>query len=112
MEMDLSNQVALSSVVVWLLQWAKKSALVPVFSEDTARRIQIAVGALAALVATLGIGYAFDYEAGTLTITGLSTATIVPALIDSGKAFIYQQLIYHGVAKPKAAAAEERAAVS
>lgn len=91
---DATVIITTSAVSVWLIQQLKKSKwfalLTP--SSTTMNRLASIVGAL---LSATGIHLAFN--AGTLTITGLTLATAVPALIAWFKSFVMNELIYMGV---------------
>lgn len=64
------TQLAASGVLVPLLQWAKRSKLVPWLTMETAKLNRL-VAVLWATITTVGIHASFDSVTGTLTINGL-----------------------------------------
>jgi hypothetical protein len=97
---QLSAQVVVSAVIVYVLQLAKKSPLVPWMTceTDTINRV---VAVLAALCSSLGIHFSFNAAAGTLVIAGLSLANIGGFAWHWLTAFVSQQLIFQGTVRPK-----------
>jgi len=102
METDpITTQVTLSAIIVWLLQYLKGASWFPIKAEATTAVLRT-LGAVAAMLAAVGITVAFDKEAGVLTIAGLTQANLIAVGIASVKGLIYQELIYKGVVKPTA----------
>lgn len=105
---QLSAQVVVSAVVVYLLQLAKKSQLVPWMTAETGT-INRVVAVLAALCSSLGIHFSFNAAAGTLLIAGLSIANVGGFAWHWLTAFVSQQLIFQTAVQPKQLSASELA---
>lgn len=90
---QLSAQVVISAVVVYLLQLAKKSSLVPWLNKETAQ-LNRAVAVGASLFSSVGIHFTYSTAAGVLTITGLTLSGIGQFLWHWLTAFVSQQLIF------------------
>lgn len=77
----LANQVAASSVVVWLIRAMKQSRM-PAFAwvNEHSWLINRTLGIVAALAVSLGLSYQYAYTpdgVATLTITGLTVASLI-----------------------------------
>jgi hypothetical protein len=97
---QLSAQVVISAVVVWLLQAAKKSKLVPWLTAETGQLNRL-VAVVASLCSSVGIHFTFSVAAGTLIVTGLTLAGIGQFAWHWVTAFVSQQLIFQtAVNKP------------
>lgn len=105
---QLSAQVVVSAVVVYLLQLAKKSQLIPWMTAETGT-INRVVAVLAALCSSLGIHFSFNAAAGTLVIAGLSLAAVGGFAWHWLTAFVSQQLIFQTAVQPKQLSAAELA---
>ena len=91
----LSTQLVVSYIFVWLQQKLKASKFVP-FIEEGTTAINVAMAWIFAAAQAVGIGWTFDTSAGTLMITGLSFG----AVVEFGRAYIVQKLIYRQVHVP------------
>lgn len=97
---QLSAQVVISAVVVYLIQLAKKSARIPWISTETSKLNRL-IAVLASLFSSVGIHFSFNAAAGTLVITGLTLAGILGFAWHWLTAFVSQQLIFQtAVQKP------------
>lgn len=83
-----------------LIQALKRSERFPWLSEhsDTAARTWSAVFAIAS---TVGIGYAYDQQAGVLTVTGVSPDGIAAFLVEAGTRFGLQEAAYRWLVKDR-----------
>ena len=93
-DMNLALSVFSSGVAsVYVIELLKKSPLMPLITEQTVRANRL-LGVLASGLATLGIGFTFDAEAGTMMITGLTFAAIVHNAWHWFTQWAVQQYIY------------------
>lgn len=96
--MDTSLLLSTGSTAVIasiILQALKNSKLVSFLGTgDQHANANRIVAALFALIASLGIHYSFDVNAGTLTITGLQAASVGHALWGWATQYAVQHLFY------------------
>lgn len=97
-------QVALSALITFVLEHLKQSSWFPWLSQQTEGWNRIASVVLAAIGA-VGIHAEFDATAGTLVITGLTLGGLLHFVLEWGRQWLYQQLIYKGVVRPRPAIA-------
>ncbi len=81
------------------LQWLKRKSWFTIFTEDSTVAIQRTVGILMALAGALGVHASFDREAGSLLITGLTTAGLWTAAIETARQWGIQQVAYRTMYK-------------
>lgn len=90
----LTTQIAISSIIIWLMNKLKKSRFFPFMTEFTERTNKW-VGVIIAGLVSLGIHtqYGFDHDTGvfSLTISGLMLGSI----LDHGKDWILAWVIQH-----------------
>src|SRR5262245_20842869 len=94
---ELGNQVGLGIIIAYLLQGLKQSAWFPFLNEHNTKRYKVALGGVAAFLATIGIHYAFDYNAtgnGVVTIVLPTGAEFGHAIVDFAKQWAFQQGAY------------------
>lgn len=100
--MELGNQFGSAIIVAYLLEALKRSPLFPLLSEENTRRYKIVMGGIAAFCVTVGIHYAFDYNAtghGVLMITLPTWPELSHALFDFAKQWAFQQGAYDSMVK-------------
>ena len=102
---EVLSHLTAGAMVVYFIEWAKKSQLTPWLTFDTKRLNQI-TSALLAAIAVVGISYSYDPSAdgGTLIIHGLSWSSVAAGFWEWAKQFTAQQLIFDGVVAPKTTA--------
>lgn len=71
----IGSQVSTALVFVWLLEKVKASKWFPSINDQTGRLNRV-IAFLVAIASAAGIHAVFDVEAGVLTITGLTMATV------------------------------------
>jgi hypothetical protein len=91
---DTTVLLATSGASVLLIQWLKNSRWFKALTPNTKTLNRLA-SIFAALLSATGIHFTFN--AGTLTVTGLALASLLPALIGWVKSFVLNELIYMGV---------------
>lgn len=84
------NQLALSILVVMLVEKAKGSASVPWISNET-KRLNRVLGAVLAAVTGLGVSYTWSSATGDLAIHGLTVTNLAAHLWDASRAWLVQQ---------------------
>lgn len=92
--MDLGTVFTSSAIVVFLLEWLKKQSWFTWLTEESTKRVKKAFALVFAVLSVAGIGYVYNLEAGTLTITGLTLTGILTALLEVVKQYIMQKLVY------------------
>lgn len=93
---DLTAHAVTGALVVYAIQWAKKSGAIPWLHEHT-RALNRLVSAILAAIAAFGIDWTYDATHGTLLITGLTLASILTSGWEFLKQLVIQQMIYDGV---------------
>lgn len=94
---ELGNQIGLGIIVAYLLQGLKHSSWFPFLDDANTRRYKVVFGGIAAFAATIGIHYAFDYNAtgnGVLTIVLPTWTEFGHAITDFAKQWAFQQGAY------------------
>lgn len=88
-----STQLVVSYVLVWFGEVLKRMKAMPWLQEGApiANRV---MASLFAAAQTVGIGATFDTASGTLAVTGLSLALIVPLAVEFGRAYVTQKLLW------------------
>jgi hypothetical protein len=93
------DQLTTGALVVYALEYLKRSRLVPWITTDT-KGLNRFLAALGAAAGTAGIHFQFDTAGGTLQITGL----LLPNLMTFAWQFLQQwvctQAIYAGLVEP------------
>ena len=93
-ETNLALSVFSSGVAsVYIIELLKKSPLFPFITKHTVM-LNRWIGVLASGVATLGVAFTFDAEAGSLLITGLTLTTIAHNLWHWFTQWAVQQFVY------------------
>jgi hypothetical protein len=87
------TQVTTAGVVVFLINWLKKSPMFPWITAESGRLLRI-LAIIGAGVGAVGIHYTWNPEAHALTITGLSLVGILTAGAIWLKSFVTQEIIY------------------
>ena len=95
---EVFSQMTSAAMMVYLLQWVKQSGWVPWITPDT-KRLNRLLSTVLAGASALGIHFAFDVQAGTLVISGLTTVGVGHGLWHWFNQVISQQVIYDTVAK-------------
>jgi hypothetical protein len=99
---SISTQAALAVMITHLLEWTKKSELVPWLRVDTtklAHRISIlmaflsAVGITSTMTGSVHLG-------GTLTITWPPLSDVIKMVVTFASSYGYQRLYYQTAVKP------------
>lgn len=102
--MELGNQFGLAIIVAYLLEALKHLRGFPLLTEAHTRRYKTILGGLAAFCVTVGIHYAFDYNAtghGVLTIVLPTWAEAGHAVLDFAKQWAFQQGAYDSMVRSK-----------
>jgi|GraSoiStandDraft_29_1057270.scaffolds.fasta_scaffold2489831_1 hypothetical protein len=96
----VTTQITASALVVYGMELLKKASWLPWINRSTDTVNRIVAGTLAVGTA-LGIHTKFDPQHGTLLITGLTLASIAHFGFDWVRSFVFQEMIYKGVIKPR-----------
>ena len=100
-DMNLGLSMFSSGVAsVYAIELLKRLESIP-FIHDQSRVINRWLGVIASGLATVGIGFTFDSQAGTLLITGLSLGTIAATVWQWFTQWALQQVIYATSIEPK-----------
>jgi hypothetical protein len=92
------SQIGAAGVAVYIIEWLKAQPRLKWITASTDRLNRL-LSALLAALATVGIQTQFDPASGTLTITGLSLASILSLLWSWLVQFVLQELVYKGAVK-------------
>jgi hypothetical protein len=99
---SMITQFVLAYLGTRAIEWAKKAGGLPWITAST-DKINKTVGAAVAFLATLGIGLATSWESSTgtftLTVSGLTTASLATFVWHWLTQFVLQQAAYHGLVK-------------
>lgn len=95
---ELLSQLTSAAVVVYVMQWLKRSPLVAFISQET-KVLNRVLSGLGAALSAIGIHFAFDTsaaQAGTyvITITGVSLLAVAHGCWHWLNAVALQQLVY------------------
>lgn len=82
------------------LEWLKRNKTITLFTEKTAFYAQRVVGVVLAAAAAVGVHWTYDPAAGTLVVGGLSLAMILPALTETVRQWVLQEITYRTTIKP------------
>ena len=93
---EVLDTLSASAISVAIIQWLKNTKLIPFMGQHTSGINRIVAWVMAFLAGT-GIHYQFDHATGTLTLTGLTVATILHTGGDTIKSYALQWLVYRGV---------------
>jgi hypothetical protein len=88
----------LSLVSPVVLEWMKKSPWLPFITANT-KTLNRLVAVAIAVGQTIGISFAFDATAGTLTIAGLVLSDMARIGWTALLAFVTQELAYRGLVR-------------
>jgi hypothetical protein len=94
----LSTQVTIAAVGVAFIEWLKKNGWISKEADVLHRLFSAGI----ALVAALGVNYAWNAQAHSLTITGLSFWGIAQTAWLWLKQFVFNELTYRAAVKPNA----------
>ena len=108
MDQEFLSQLTSAAVVVYALQWLKRSTLFPWITMESERLNRLLAGVGAAISAA-GVHFAFavaENTSGTyvITISGLSLLNVLHGLWHVVNQFAIQQLAFDAVVKPKGTA--------
>ena len=100
MDNDALTHLTTGAMVVYLLEWMKRTRWLSMITPDTKALNRLISGA-AAIVIALGIEWQYDPAiGGTVTLPAMAIA--VSSVWEALKQFISQQLIWDGVVEPTA----------
>lgn len=94
----LSSQIGAAGISVYIIQWLKNAAKIPVVTQSSDKVNRI-LSALLAAVAVVGIQVQFDQAGGVLTITGLTLASVVTLGWNWIVQIVLQEVVYKGAVK-------------
>ena len=81
---DPQTQLAIAAISSWAIERMTRAAWFPVIKQESTAKVKRAFSWMVAALAGAGIGLSSTFDAGTLTvtITGLSVATVIHFLWD------------------------------
>ena len=94
---ELFSQVTSAALVVYVIEWVKAAGWCAWIAPHT-KALSRTLSALLAATAAIGIHFAFDVEAGTLLISGLTVTGLAHGVWHVLNQFISQQVIYDTIA--------------
>lgn len=97
MESDITAHLTTGAVIVYLLEWLKRSGWASAITADS-KRINRTISAVLAAAAAIGINWTYSAADGTLIITGLTAQGVALGGWEWLKQFTTQQLIWDGIA--------------
>lgn len=92
------TQVTTAGVVVFVINWLKKSSLFPWITAQDGRLLRM-LAVAGAGIGAVGIHYTWNPELHSLTFTGLSLVGILTAAAIWLKSFVTQEIIYQSTSK-------------
>lgn len=101
---ELGNQFGAGIIVAYALELLKKSDKFHFLNSADSGKYKGIIGAIAALITTIGIHYAFDYDAsghGILMIVIPTGSEALHSLVDFAKQWAFQQFSYDVAVKDK-----------
>jgi hypothetical protein len=108
MQNEIVSSVTASAMAVAVIQWLKNTKWVPFINQYSSTLNRVLGWAIAAISAA-GLHYNYESATGTLTLTGLTAATLTHSLWETTKSYALQWLIYKGIVKGPAQVAEATA---
>lgn len=98
------SSVTSAGLLVYLIEWAKKSPLVRGITPDRKTLLRV-INAVSALALAVGLHWAYDPEARQLVIDIPTVGTVVAGLWEWGKQWALQQMAYDGIVAKSTGAA-------
>lgn len=101
---ELGNQFGAGIIVAYALELLKKSNKFHFLNSEDSAKYKGFIGAIAALITTVGIHYTFDYDAtghGILTFMLPTVPEVLHSLVDFAKQWAFQQFSYDVAVKDK-----------
>src|SRR5271154_6889382 len=95
-----------SAISVAAIQWLKKASWFPWLSDASSSFALRGTSLITAFAAAAGIHFTFSAEAGTLAVSGLTVATILPALWAWLKSMVFNELVFQSAVKAPGNAAQ------
>lgn len=92
-------ELLVPALLSWLMEKAKTTAWISVLTPESRDSVQRTISALLATLAAVGI--TATYDAGTLTITGLTIGNGISLAMLTVQNFLVQHTVYHGLVKAK-----------
>lgn len=92
---DTTATLTASAISVYIIQLLKSAKWFKLLTSNT-KYMNIAASLFAAAISATGIGYSFNEQNGTLTVTGLTVAGILAAAWTWAKSFVLNEMIYQG----------------
>ena len=91
---EVLSTLSASAIAVGVIQYLKNVKWIPFMNQHSAGMNRF-VGWAVAFASSLGLHFAYDHAAGTLTITGLTVAVIGHTAWDTIKSYAMQWLTYN-----------------
>ena len=96
---ELQSQITLALIVPYILQWLKSQSWFP-FLTLPGGKLNTMVAAIVAIAGGLGIAFSFNDQTGILTVSGLTWASLWPALQHAVMQFMMQHAAYRTLIAP------------
>src|SRR5262245_15294185 len=98
MQEILGEQITVGVIASWVIQKIKENSGIPAINESS-DKLNIILGSIAAMASASMIHWKFDPDAGSLVITGLTTANAIHFIWEFLKQFIFQEAAYRSMWK-------------
>jgi hypothetical protein len=95
-----------SAISVAAIQWLKKASWFPWLSDTSSKFVLRLTSFATAFAAAAGIHFTYSADAGTLAVSGLTVATILPALWAWLKQIVFNELVFQAAVKAPGNSAE------
>jgi len=96
----------LSAISVMAIQWLKKASWFPWLSDTSSNFVLRLTSVFTAFAAAAGIHWTYSAEQGTLAVSGLTVAAILPALWAWLKQIVFNELVFQTAVKSPGNAAQ------
>lgn len=90
------SSVASAGLLSYLIEWAKRSKLIPAITPDKKTLLRW-LNALTAGAVALGLHWVYDAEARELVISIPTMSVVLNGLWEWGKQWAFQQMAYDGI---------------
>jgi hypothetical protein len=96
----LGEQISIGAAIAWVIERAKQSNWRALnWITPTTDKLNRVLSVLAAVAATAGLHFTMDYQAGALTVTGLTGGNLQHFAWEAFKVFVFQEGSYRAMLK-------------